>query len=222
MSLYGMCELAGVSRASFYRHWEQKAPREAEMGLRDALQRVAVQHRFCGYRRATVLVQKEGYQVGTKKVRRLMKEDNLLAVRRRKFVVTTDSDHGFEVYPNLAQHLMLREVNQLWVADINYVRLQAQFVYLAVVLDGFSRRVVGWELGRNLQATYASTPASLAFFRLLLFEWRKRCQPGLSDNVRAIHSRAAAALSRMPWWLRWGSLLTLSPGISNLQILRCW
>jgi hypothetical protein len=106
-----------------------------------------------GYRRIAVLVQREGYEVGTKKVRRLMKEDNLLAVRRRKFVTTTDSDHDFDVYPNLAEQLIVRDVNQLWVADITYVRLLREFVYLAVVLDAFSRRAVGWALGRSLQTS---------------------------------------------------------------------
>ena len=153
LSIVRMCELATVSRASFYRHWEEKAPTEAEMALRDAIQRIAVAHRFYGYRRVTVVVQREGYGVGAKKVRRLMKEDNLLAVRRRKFVATTDSDHGFVVYPNLAEHLRLSDVNQLWVADITYVRLLAEFVYLAVVLDAFSRRAVGWALGRSLQTS---------------------------------------------------------------------
>ena len=108
-----MCELAVVSRAGFYRQWEQQEPCEAEMALRDAIQRQALAHRFYGYRRVAVLVQREGYGVGTKKVRRLMQEDNLLALRRRKFVATTDSDHGFVVYPNLAQYLILTEVNQL-------------------------------------------------------------------------------------------------------------
>ena len=123
LSIQRMCELATVSRASFYRHWEEKTPTEAEMALRDVIQRMAIGHRFYGYRRITVLVQREGYEVGTKKVRRLMKQDNLLAVRRRKFVTTTDSDHDFVVYPNLAEQLIVRDVNQLWVADITYVRL---------------------------------------------------------------------------------------------------
>src|SRR5438552_16766521 len=96
------------------------------MALRDVIQRIAVAHRFYGYRRVAVLVQREGYGVGVKKVRRLMKEDNLLAVGRRKFVATTDSDHGFVVHPNLAEHLILSDVNQLWVADITYVRLVAK------------------------------------------------------------------------------------------------
>ena len=153
LSIQRMCELARVSRASFYRHWEEKTPTEAEMALRDVIQRMAIGHRFYGYRRITVLVQREGYEVGTKKVRRLMKQDNLLAVRRRKFVATTDSDHDFVVYPNLAEQLIVRDVNQLWVADITYVRLLKEFVYLAVVLDAFSRRAVGWALSRSLQAS---------------------------------------------------------------------
>jgi len=145
-----MCGLMGVSRASFYRHWEERAPTKAEMGLRDAIQRVALAHRFYGYRRVTVLIQREGFGVGAKKVRRVMQEDNLLAVRRRKFVATTDSEHDFVVYPNLVEHLMLSGVNQLWVADITYVRLQSEFVYLAVVLDAFSRRAVGWALAARV------------------------------------------------------------------------
>lgn len=153
MSIQRMCEIATVSRASFYWSWENRAPTEAEMALRDAIQRMAVAHRFYGYRRIAVLVQREGYAVGAKKVRRLMKEDNLLAVRRRKFVATTDSDHDFVAYPNLAEHVIVKDVNQLWVADITYVRLLAEFVYLAVVLDAFSRPAVGWALGRNLQTS---------------------------------------------------------------------
>jgi putative transposase len=147
-----MCQLAGVSRASFYRHWEVQAPDAAGMALRDAIQRAALGHRCYGYRRIQVLIEREGFQVGAKKVRRLMREDNLLAVLRRKFVVTTDSDHPFHVYPNLAEHLVLSDVNQLWVADMTYLRLQGEFVYLAVVLDAWSRRAVGWALGRKLDS----------------------------------------------------------------------
>src|SRR6202790_3752312 len=79
-----------------------------------------------------------------------MGEDNLLAVQPRAFVVTTDSKHQFEVYLNLASRMKLTGINQLWVADITYIRLQAEFVYLAVILDGFSRKVVGWALERTL------------------------------------------------------------------------
>ncbi len=146
-----MCELTAVSRAGFYRDWEQKAPSEAEMALRDAVQRFALAHRDYGYRRITPLVQRAGFVVGEEKVRRILKTDNLLAVRRRKFVVTTDSNHRFRVHPNLAESMELRAVNQLWVADITYIRLRQEFVFLAVVLDAFSRKVIGWDLGRTLE-----------------------------------------------------------------------
>ena len=207
LSIVRMCELATVSRASLYRHWEEKAPTEAEMALRDAIQRISVAHRFYGYRRVAVLVQREGYGVGTKKVRRWMKEDNLLAVRRRKFVATTDSDHDFVVYPNLAEHLIVSDVNQLWVADITYVRLQAEFVYLAVVLDAFSRRAVGWALARNLQ-----TPLPLAALERAIHN--RQPQPGLvhhsdrgsqyasNDYVKRLESIGAVlSMSRpgRPW-----------------------
>jgi putative transposase len=140
-----------VSRASFYRDWEQKAPSEAEVALRDAVQRIALAHRDHGYRRITALVQRAGFVVGQEKVRRILKTDNLLAVRRRKFVVTTDSNHRFRVHPNLAESMELTAVNQLWVADITYIRLQREFVFLAIVLDAFSRKAIGWELGRSLE-----------------------------------------------------------------------
>jgi transposase InsO family protein len=150
-----MCDLAGVSRASFYRDWEQKAPSEAEMALRDAIQRTALAHRDHGYRRITPLLQRAGFVVGAEKVRRILRSDNLLAVRRRKFVVTTDSNHRFRVHPNLAESMELTALNQLWVADITYIRLQREFVFLAVVLDAFSRKAVGWELGRTLETKLA-------------------------------------------------------------------
>ena len=150
-----MCELAGVSRASFYRHWEAQEPTQAEMALRDAVQRAALAHRYYGYRRIRAFLEREGLSVGAKKVRRLMPQDNLLALRRRKFVVTTESEHRFEVHPNLAQHLELSDLNQLWVADLTYVRLEREFVYLAVVLDAYSRRVIGWALDRSLGAGVA-------------------------------------------------------------------
>jgi transposase InsO family protein len=151
LTIQRLCELAGVSRASFYRDWEQKAPSEAEVALRDAVQRMALNDRTLGYRRITPLLQRAGFVVGREKVRRIMRTDNLMAVRRRKFVVTTDSNHRFRVYPNLAELLEVTAVNQLWVADLTYIRLRQEFVFLALVLDAFSRKVIGWELGRTLE-----------------------------------------------------------------------
>jgi transposase InsO family protein len=145
--------LAQVSRASFYRNWEQKAPREAEAALRDAAQKAALKHRGYGYRRLAALLERDGFCVGREKVRRILREDNLLAIRRRKFVATTDSDHRFRVHQNLAESLELTGIDQLWVADITYIRLRQEFVFLAVVLDAYSRKVIGWQLGRKLDTS---------------------------------------------------------------------
>jgi putative transposase len=147
-----MCELAQVSRASFYRGWEQKEPKEAEVALRDAVQKAALKQRGLGYRRIAALIQRD-FCVGAEKVRRILKTDNLLAIRRRKFVTTTDSNHRFRVHPNLAESMELTGINQLWVADITYIRLRHEFVFLAVVLDAYSRKVIGWQLGRNLDTS---------------------------------------------------------------------
>ncbi|MCW5979742.1 MAG: IS3 family transposase [Bryobacteraceae bacterium] len=147
-----MCELTQVSRAGFYR-WRQATPAVAaeEMDLRDEVQRIALEHPCYGWRRVTHQLRKQGWTVNHKRVRRIMREDNLLCVRKRKFVVTTDSHHGRQVYHNLAQQMTLTGINQLWVADITYIRLETEFVYLAVVIDAFSRRVIGWELDRTLE-----------------------------------------------------------------------
>jgi transposase InsO family protein len=151
LSIERMCQLAGVSRVGFYRSLQEQKPAEEEMEVRSAIQRIALDHRRrYGYRRITAELRRQGMRVNHKRVLRIMREDNLLAVQPRTFVVTTDSDHEFEVYLNLAGRMKLSGVNQLWVGDITYIRLQREFVYLAVVLDAFSRRVVGWALDRTL------------------------------------------------------------------------
>ena len=148
-----MCRAAGVSRAGFYRDWQERQPQAAEVAIRDAVQKEALRHRRYGYRRVLQMVQRSGMAVGEWVVRRILRTDNLLAVRKRKFVATTESQHCFTVYPNLARYVEVKAINQLWVADITYVRLGHEFVYVAVVLDVYSRRVVGWSLGRSLQTS---------------------------------------------------------------------
>jgi transposase InsO family protein len=151
LSIERMCQLAQVSRAGFYRSLQEQAPVEEEMEVRSTIQQIVLEHRRrYGYRRVTAELRRRGLLVNHKRVARLMREDNLLAVQPRAFVVTTDSKHEFEVYLNLASKLKLTGINQLWVADITYLRLQTEFVYLAVILDGFSRKVVGWALERTL------------------------------------------------------------------------
>ena len=149
------CEVARVSRAGFYRHYEEHEPRQADVELRDAIQKIALANRCYGYRRITAELQYQGTVVNHKRVLRLMRADNLLAVRKRRFVFTTDSSHTYAIYPNLAARVSVTGINQLWVADITYVRLRETFLYLAIVLDAFSRRVVGWELGEDLRAELA-------------------------------------------------------------------
>lgn len=162
MSLQGslgierMCELARVSRAGFYRSLREQRPVEEEMEVRSAIQQIALGHRRrYGYRRISAELRRRGMQVNHKRVLRMMREDNLLALKRRRFVVTTDSNHSLEVYLNLASRMTLTGIDQLWVADITYIRLKAEFVYLAVILDGFSRKVVGWALDRTLASRLA-------------------------------------------------------------------
>ena len=133
------------------------------MDLRDRIQRLALAHRHYGYRRIGALLRREGWCVNHKRVLRLMRKDNLLCLRAKAFApATTDSLHGYKVYPNLARRLETTAVNQLWVADITYVRLDADFVYLAVVLDAHSRRVVGWALADHLKASLALAALDMA------------------------------------------------------------
>ncbi len=132
------------------------------MKLRDAIQKLAVEMPAYGYRRITMALRRAGWVVNHKRVLRLMREDNLLCLRRRAFVRTTDSNHQLRVYPNLARDMKVDGLNQLWVADITYIRLALEFVYLAVILDAFSRRAIGWALGRTLEAELAVAALRLA------------------------------------------------------------
>jgi transposase InsO family protein len=147
-----MAELARVSRASYYR-FDKKAEAgvDSDMDLRDAIQRIALEWPSYGRRRINQELRRRGWTVNWKRVYRLMRKDNLLCVRKRKFVVTTDSNHRRKVYPNLAQQMVLADVDQLWRADITYIRLREEFVFLAVILDAYSRRVIGWALDRTLE-----------------------------------------------------------------------
>jgi transposase InsO family protein len=147
-----MVDLAALSRAGFYRFRHRPDTAEdKDMDLRDAMQRLALEWPSYGRPRLTAALRREGWTVNPKRVQRLMREDNLLCLRKRKFVVTTDSRHGLRVYPNLAAEMTLTAVNQLWRADITYIRLQEEFVYLAVVIDAYSRKVIGWALDRHME-----------------------------------------------------------------------
>lgn len=148
--------LAGVNRAGYYRQWRERRPLQEETQVRDRIQLLALKHRYYGHRRIAAALRREGLCINLKRVLRITREDNLLCLRKKRFVpATTQSNHKLPVWPNLARRMIPTDVNQLWVADITYVRLDEAFVYLAIVLDAFSRRVIGWALQPHLKAELA-------------------------------------------------------------------
>jgi putative transposase len=173
LAIERMVELGGVSRSGFYRFDDRSEPGpDSDMDLRDAIQRIALEWPSYGRPRITAQLRRQGWTVNPKLVYRLMREDNLLCVRKRKFVVTTDSNHTRKVYPNLAPNLILTATDQLWRADITYIRLRDEFVFLAVILDAYSRRVIGWALDRTLEDELTLTALGMALSR-------RAVQPGL-------------------------------------------
>ena len=173
LSVADLCTLADVSRSGYYRSL-RPAPKPSadDLELRDAMQQVALEWPAYGSRRMKKELEKRGWKVNRKRLQRLMREDNLLCVARRKFVLTTDSAHGLTVYPNLPPTMTLTGINQLWIADITYIRLEEEFVYLAVILDAYSRRVIGWALDRTLEDELTLTALRMALARRVV-------EPGL-------------------------------------------
>ena len=173
LTIERMAKLGRVSRSGFYRfHEDGSVGLDPDMDLRDAIQRIALEWPSYGRPRITAELRRRGWTVNPKRVYRILREDNLLCVRKRKFVVTTDSNHGRKVYPNLAGKMVVTDVDQLWVADITYIRLQDEFVFLAVILDACSRRVIGWALERTLE-----DDLTLAALRMALSQ--RAIHPGL-------------------------------------------
>ena len=165
LTVEAMVKLGRVSRSGFYRFEDTGPDPDRDMDLRDAIQKVAVEWPSYGRPRMTQELRRRGWKVNPKRVYRLMREDNLLCVRKRKFVVTTDSSHTRTVYPNLARDMILTAINQLWRADITYIRLRDEFVFLAVILDAYSRRVIGWALDRTMEEELTLTALRMALSR---------------------------------------------------------
>ncbi len=171
-------EAVGLARSTIFRHLHSAAASSSgndDMELRGQIQSIALEMRSYGYRPITKELHRRGVKVNHKRVLRLLREDNLLCLRRQAFVRTTDSQHSLAIYPNLARGLVLSNINQLWVADITYIRLQREFIYLAVILDAYSRRCIGWALSRRLDAELA-----LAALRMAL--QARTIQPGLMHH----------------------------------------
>ena len=161
-SLTRTCQMTGISRTCYYRALSTPEPTRADTFktdtlLREHIQRVALEWSCYGYRRITKELHRRGVKANHKCVLRLMRKDNLLCLRKKRFVATTNSDHGLPVYPNLAAEMDVTAPDQLWVSDLTYIRLGHEFIYLAVVLDACSRRCLGWCLGRRLDAALAMT-----------------------------------------------------------------
>lgn len=153
-----LCRLAGLPRATYYRHLARQDSKAADCELRDLIQRICLKHIFYGYRRVTAILRRQGMVVNAKKVQRLMREDNLLAQRKTPFLKPpSERPSGFLIVPNLVRGLAPSAPDQIWVADITYVHLAKAFAYLAVILDAFSRKAVGWAFDDTLDTSLAIT-----------------------------------------------------------------
>lgn len=160
LSIRRQCVLLSLHRSTVY-YRPEPAPSE-DLALMRQIDEEYTRHPFYGSRKIMLWLRTQGVEVNRKRVQRLMREDNLLCVVKRKFVVTTDSAHGLKVYPNRAASMTLTGVDQLWIADITYIRLEEEFVYLAVILDAYSRRVIGWHLGEGLDGSLTLTALRMA------------------------------------------------------------
>ena len=149
-SVNGACAALCLPRSTWYRLANDALLPDPDIELRDQIQKIATTRSVYGYRRMTAELGRSGVVANHKRVLRIMREDNLLCLRRRHFITTTDSQHGLPIYPNLGRGMSVDRIDQLWVSDITYIRLRGEFIYLAVILDAHSRRVIGWELSRKI------------------------------------------------------------------------
>ena len=162
LSASQMCCLAQITRGQFYRHRRAASVAQSDSQLHKAVKAIALEMPSYGYRRITAQLRRGGRRVNGKTVLRAMRQQELLCKRRRRFVRTTDSQHVHRVYPNVAREMQVTDINQLWIADITYVRLVHGFVYLAAVLDAYSRRVIGWAIRRSLDSEVALAALQMA------------------------------------------------------------
>ena len=160
--LKDLCELMGVSRSWYYERPTPEHRAQRDIQFRDAIERIVLEFPGYGYRRVTAALRREGWAVNHKRVLRIMREESLLCQLNGRFMPTTDSAHSFGRYPNLIKDTKLDGLDQVWVADITYVRLPATFCYLAAVLDAYSRRCVGWHLSRWIDTRLALSALEMA------------------------------------------------------------
>lgn len=162
LSVKRLCSALELSRAQYYRHAKSRTLGDQDLEMRQAIQQIVIQMPAYGYRRITAQLGRQGIVANHKRVLKLMREDGLLCAPKAAFVHTTQSQHSFTIYPNLVPFLIITGPDQLWVADITYIHLRREVVYLAVLLDAFSRRVLGWHMDTNLGAQLTVTALKTA------------------------------------------------------------
>jgi putative transposase len=191
LSVRQLCELLSVSRSWVYERPHAPTQAQRDVALRDAIERIVLEFPGYGYRRVTAELHRQLWEVNHKRVLRIMRAESLLCQLQRSWVATTDSCHGLRTYPNLLAGLVLERPNQAWVGDITYVRLPTCFIYLACILDAWSRRCVGWQLSRTIDThlTLAALNHAIAL---------RRPQPGLVHHSdRGVQYASSAYIERL-------------------------
>lgn len=191
------CALLAVSRSEYYAAASPPGLGEGELNLPLAIEAIVLAFPGYGYRRVTAQLQRDGWAVNHKRVLRLMREGGWLCQRRSRGVRTTDSGHGWPVYPNLLAGCGWRQLtapDQAWVADLTYIRLATDFCYLAVLLDAYSRRVIGWNLAQQLDAAGALAALEMALAaRQPASGWIHHSDQGVQYACRSYVARVQAA-----------------------------
>jgi putative transposase len=191
VSVRQLCAWLGVSRSWYYAAPTEATATEEEIALRDAIEELTLAFPGYGYRRVTHALCRAGWVVNHKHVLRIMREESLLCQLRRQFVVTTDSAHRYTIYPNLLADVQLTGIDQAWVADLTYIRLPTTFVYLACVLDAFSRRCIGWKLSHQIDTALTLAALDMAIER-------RQPAPGLIHHSdRGVQYASTAYVARL-------------------------
>ena len=201
LSVRRLCQLVGAGRTWYYTRPSPEEVAARDTALRDAIERIVLAFPGYGYRRVTKALERDGWAVNHQRVLRVMRREALLCQLKRRFVVTTDAAHGLRTYPNLLADAALTAPNQAWVADITYIRLPTAFVYLACLLDAYSRRCVGWHLSRAIDTrlTLAALDRALAL---------RQPAPGLIHHAdRGVQYASAEYVARLE---RAGARLSMS------------
>lgn len=159
--------MIGISESTY--HADPKISRleqeEIDADIRGKIEQIRATMKTAGYRMLLHHLKRNGIEIGERKLRRIMKKFSLHLKPKRKFVVTTDSNHNHEIHPNLIEEMMIDNVNQVWTADITYIRIRNGFVYLAVILDLFSRRVIGWQISKRIDRNLTLDALKMAIQR---------------------------------------------------------